>query len=60
MISTSIPLLVIILTVVVLWAMVSSANRRRRAQEGPRPCIECGMLHPGHASYCRHCGKKLP
>lgn len=59
MIAWPIPILLIILTVVVFWAMLSSANRRRRMQDGPRACIGCGMLHPGHANYCRHCGRKL-
>jgi hypothetical protein len=59
-ISWPIPLLLIILVVVIFWAMLSSANRRRRQlQDDPLPCIGCGTLHPGYASYCRHCGRKL-
>ena len=55
-----IPFLLILVTVVVFWAMLSSANRRRRqSHDGPRACIGCGTLHPEHASYCRHCGRKL-
>ena len=55
------PVILVLIVFVAIWALTASARRNRgQLPETPRACIGCGMIHPGHANYCRQCGRKLP
>ena len=55
------PMILVALVIVIIWALAASARRnQRQLPETPRACISCGTIHPGHANYCRQCGRKLP
>jgi hypothetical protein len=54
------PLILLAIVVVLIWALKASVRRsQRQLPDLPRACIGCGMIHPDHANYCRHCGRRL-
>jgi ribosomal protein L40E len=53
-----------LLAAIVLFVFIAFRAARRRQwlehqQYDPKVCPHCGMSQPGHAAYCRKCGKTL-
>jgi predicted amidophosphoribosyltransferase len=53
--------LVVLVAAVLLFLLITTAaqHRRHSAQTQTRICPGCGQSHPGHAAFCRRCGRKL-
>lgn len=52
----------IVAVLVIVFLAVRAARRSRHFDQqryDHRLCRHCGMTQPGHAAYCRHCGKDL-
>jgi cyanate permease len=51
--------------VLILWLVMASAgdrareHRKRMEATNRKRCSQCQTLHPGFASYCRHCGGRF-
>ncbi len=55
------PLIFFLIVLMVVWMLSMGFKRSRRKDLGvQRACINCGTIHPGHANFCRRCGRKLP
>lgn len=56
------PTWLLILIAVVIFVAIASSKRRRlldRQRFEVRVCRHCGASQPGHAAFCRTCGRRL-
>ena len=54
-------MLLVIIVAVWLIMMLATASRHRRhsAETAVKICPGCSTPNPGHAGFCRNCGRKL-
>ena len=56
------PIAIVMVVIVVIWIMLiwtSAMKSHRTGSTTPKVCGACSSENPGHAAFCRNCGKKL-
>jgi hypothetical protein len=51
--------LVLLILVAIFFVMISSSRPRRSRRLISMRCNWCELEHPGHARFCRRCGRRL-
>ena len=57
------PIAIVMVVTVVIWILLmwtsAMKNHKAGASAKPKTCGACATENPGHAAFCRNCGKKF-
>ncbi|CAN5485615.1 hypothetical protein BH10PLA1_BH10PLA1_07380 [soil metagenome] len=57
------PFAMLLVVIVAIWAMLmvltAAQHRKHTSSTDLKICPGCSTPHPGHAEFCRNCGRKL-